>query len=91
MELKIYSIRDSKGEFYHPPFYSRTHAEAERNFAQLTSDDKSMISKYPQDFDLYYLGTFDQNLGKIVSLDTPHHIVKAVNIPSRQDGSQLNA
>lgn len=78
MELRVYSIRDSKGEIFAPPFLKKTHGEAERDFTTLTRDEKSMVYKYPEDFDLWYLGTFDDNSGKFNSLETPQHVLKAV-------------
>lgn len=80
MELKVFTVRDSKAEIYSPPFYSKTHGEAERNFRELANDQKSMVSKYPQDFDLYFLGTYDDSVGKMDILDTPQHVVKAANL-----------
>lgn len=84
MELKMFSIRDAKGEIFHPPFYKKTHGEAERDFAQLVQDDKSMAHKFPEDFDLYYLGTYDDGTGKMIPLDTPQHLQKAVQYLSKQ-------
>lgn len=83
MELKMFSIRDSKGEIFNTPFYSKTHGEAERNFHQLVKDEKSTVSKYPEDFDLYYLGTYDDNTGVTKSLDSPQHVIKAIVIRDR--------
>lgn len=82
MTLKIFSIRDSKGEAFGQPFFQKTHGEAERNFKTLVSDEKSMISKFPEDFDLYYIGEYDDQKGLIKSLDTPQHITKAVALNS---------
>lgn len=84
MQLKIYSIRDSKGEHFKPPFYKHTHGEAERDFTTLCRDEKSTVSQYPDDFDLYYLGIYDDQTGKIASLDTPQHIVKAIQVISKK-------
>lgn len=83
MELKAFSIRDAKGEVFHPPFYKHTHGEAERDFHQTTKDEKSMVNKYPEDYDLYFLGTYDDQTGLFKSLDTPQHIVKAVQLKDR--------
>ena len=83
MLLKLFSIRDSKGEIYNTPFFNRTAGEAERNFKNLVNDEKSQISKYPEDYDLYYLGEYDDLNGKIKSLDTPSHIAKAVNLKDK--------
>lgn len=82
MQQKVYTIRDSKGEFYGAPFTKQTHGEAERTFHQLKKDDKTPIFQYPEDFDLYYIGEFDNLTGKLTGIDTPQHMIKAVNLPS---------
>jgi hypothetical protein len=84
MQTKLYTIRDSKGEFYGPPFTQKTHGEAERSFHTLTNDPKSNVNQYPEDFDLYYLGEYDDISGKIKPNDTPQHIVKAVSVKTAQ-------
>lgn len=77
MQSKMYTIRDSKAEIYGNPFYQKSHGEAERNFKSLTNDGKSTVNQYPEDFDLYYLGIYDDQTGKMETLDTPQHVVKA--------------
>lgn len=77
---KVYSIRDSKTEVFNVPFYKVTHGEAERDFRTLANDEKSRLAQYPEDFDLYFIGEYDDNTGKMNALDTPQHIVKAVNV-----------
>lgn len=84
MQLKIYSIRDGKGEVYNTPFFQKTHGEAERTFRELANDQKSMIFKYPDDYDLYFIGSYDDTTGVIQPLDTPHHITKAVMVQKPQ-------
>lgn len=78
MTQKIYSIRDQKAEYFTQPFFKKTHGEAERDFTMLVNDEKSQINKFPEDFDLYYIGDYDDQTGKMSPLDTPQHIVKAV-------------
>lgn len=78
MRLKVYSIHDQKTGIFNRPFYNHTHGEAERNFSELVRDDKSTISKHPEDYDLYFLGEYDDNAGVFEPLETPHHIVKAI-------------
>jgi hypothetical protein len=80
MQLKVYSLRDSKSEIFNAPFYKHTHGEAERDFKSLVNDEKSMVNKYPEDYDLYHLGEYDDNTGKITPLDTPQHLCKAVQL-----------
>lgn len=80
MQLKVYSIRDSKGQMYNTPFYFHQHGQAERFVKQNLENPESMLSRYPEDFDLYYLGDFDDATGKIEALDTPQHLYKAVDL-----------
>lgn len=92
MRLLAYSVRDSKGEVFSPPFYQKTHGEAERSFNKLVHDDKSMVCQYPDDFDLYHVGEFDDQTGVFKSLESPQHITKAVMmISKRNEAVALNS
>lgn len=80
MNHKVYSVRDSKGEAYLPPFLQKTHGEAERSFKDLANNKDTFIAKYPEDYDLYWLGEFDDQSGKYMPLDTPQHMIKAIQV-----------
>lgn len=80
MLYKAYAIHDAKAEVFNPPFYKHTHGEAERDFTSLARDGKSTVNQYPEDFDLYYVGGYDDNRGIFLPLDTPQHIVKAISV-----------
>lgn len=88
MELKAFSIRDAKAEIFNPPFFTKTHGEAERTFTELVRDEKTMVGKYPDDYDLYFIGSYDDQTGKIKALDTPQHLIKAVQISTRKQNLQ---
>lgn len=79
MIRKAFSIRDSKSEIFHLPYFCATPGEAERNFRQVVNDPQGQINKFPEDYDLYYIGQYDDNTGKFAPLDTPEHIIKAIN------------
>lgn len=80
MLKKVYSVRDAKGDVYNQPFYQNTHGEAERTLVELVKDQRTFVAKYPEDFDLYYLGDFDDKTGMFMPLSTPLHIVKAMQL-----------
>ena len=80
MQLKMYSIRDSKAKAYNQPWFAKSDEEAERNFAFLAKKPDSMISQFPEDYDLFYVGTYDDQTCKIDALETPQHMIKAVNL-----------
>lgn len=78
--LRVYSIRDAKAEVYNQPWFAKTHGEAERNFAQLARDPKSMVGQFPEDYDLYFIGSYNDQTGVIDALETPQHIAKAISL-----------
>jgi len=80
MQLQVFTIRDSKSESFGTPFFQKSKGEAIRTLQELTKEQKSLISKYPEDFDLYYVGQYDDQTGKIQPLDTPQHIEKAISL-----------
>lgn len=63
MTYNVYSILDVKSHLYGPPFYSRHTGEALRNFTELVNDDRSSVSKYPSDFQLVQVATFNDEDG----------------------------
>lgn len=83
MIQKMFSIRDGKAETFYPPFFKPSHGEAERDIRTATNDPKSVLSQYPEDFDLYYLGEFDTNTGKFNAKDTPEHLFKLIQFKTK--------
>lgn len=63
MKPNAYSIQDSKAQQFNLPFFSDNHATAIRTFSQLASDQNSLPGKYPADFSLIFIGTFDSETG----------------------------
>jgi len=61
----MYSIFDSKAEIYKTPFEQVNNAEAMRTFHDLVNDKNTIISKHPEDYDLYNIGTWDNENGKL--------------------------
>lgn len=63
MTYLVFSILDNKSHLFGPPFYSRHTGEALRNFTELVNDDRSTVSKYPADFQLVQVASFDDEDG----------------------------
>lgn len=79
MELTYYSIYDSKALCFSQPFLSINNDVAERSFYDLANDNISQISKFPEDFSLFILGTFNDSTGLIVSSLSPINLGLASN------------
>lgn len=57
--MNRYSILDKKAGTYGTPFFSPTNATAIRSCEEAVSDTDTPYAKYPEDFCLFLLGTFD--------------------------------
>lgn len=78
MQFKMFSVCDTKAQIFHVPFYKQTTTEAERDFSNLVNDERTTISKNPEDFDLFIVGEYDDQTGKVTCPQTPTHLVKGV-------------
>lgn len=70
----IYSVYDQKSKVFGNPFISNNRATAERDFGYACNDVHSQISKWPADFTLYEIGSFEDTTCKI-ELNSPPEIV----------------
>lgn len=61
--LRLYSIYDSKAEQFSPPQVYHNDMLALRAFESMVNDDKMVISSYPEDFSLYYIGNLGDSDG----------------------------
>lgn len=82
--LKLYSIRDSKTEAFNAPFKALTHPEAIRMFQQIMENPETLIAKFPADYALFYVGTFDEQSGRLMSVEQALHLVSALELKQAQ-------
>lgn len=65
---KIYSIKDTKGSFLEP-MIAQNDAVATRNIRGIVNSGKGLLAQYPEDFELWRIGEFDETTGIIVPTD----------------------
>ena len=63
MTQKIYAIYDEKAEAYNAPFPLATDGLAKRSFEMACTNPSTDLYKYPGDFKLYCIATWDDNKG----------------------------
>lgn len=80
MEKPIISVHDKKAETYSAPFYPPSKGVAIREFIDIVNkpDENSLYYKHPDDFDLYYLGDFDDQSAKFTMLDVPELLINGL-------------
>lgn len=71
MIVQYFAIWDKKARSYGQLFPSQTKGSAERSFADNVNQADSMANKYPDDFALYQICEFDDDIGVIVNKYEP--------------------
>lgn len=65
MKIEIYSLKDCVAGNFKMPFYMQNVGVAKRAVRNVLQDVNNDIAKNPTDFDLFKLGTFDDNQGVV--------------------------
>lgn len=65
MKLQAFSVYDSAAKRFAMPFFADTIEVALRMFRALVNSGDSQVSKYPEDYTLFHIGEFDQELGEV--------------------------
>jgi len=66
-KFMMYSVYDSKVNFFHPPMFMRNRGEALRSWEIAANDEKGQISRHPEDFTLFEIGEFDDAEGSLTA------------------------
>lgn len=74
----VYAIYDIKGQCYEQPFCFPHDSAALRLLDQIVLQASSHIAKYPEDFSLYCLGTFDPVSGSF-GCESPRLIISVAD------------
>lgn len=82
--LIIFSIHDSKMETFNRPFCMPAVGAAIRAFQDEVNTAGSEMNKHPEDYALFDLGTFDEDLGILNSNSTPIKISEAKDLIYRE-------
>lgn len=77
MKVRYYSIKDVKANF--GSLYSYVNDEvAKRNYKlALTDTQPNLINQCPEDYELFYVGSFDDSNGRFEFPENPEFICNA--------------
>lgn len=75
--MKLFSVYDTKAQFFLQPFPETSTHAALRGFDVAVNEGKSTFSKFPDDFCLMELAEFDQKTGALIPLTSPNNLGSA--------------
>lgn len=73
--LQMFAIRDLKAVSFMPPYTAPNKGVAIRSFTDAVNDPSSMLSKYPDDFALFHIGSYDPETGVVTPVKTNELVV----------------
>ena len=68
MLRELYSIYDRKTRVYSAPMVMVNDAQAKRAVLSEMRHAESMLGQYPEDYDLYMVGTFDDATAELLAM-----------------------
>jgi len=75
MIYKILAIRDRAADVFGQPIFTASTGAAIRSFGdEINNNNGNNLNKHPEDFDLYYLGTFNDEAGEFDLLKRPEQV-----------------
>lgn len=84
MVQRVFCVYDSAARSYGPPFYATGRGVAFRMFEELVNDGRSSVSKWPKDFSLFELGSYNDETAKFCFLDAPERVCDAMSLKRPQ-------
>ena len=71
MVVHVFTVLDKKSEVYGYPMCFQNAEVAKRQILDEIQKPNSFLGKYPEDFGLYRIASFDDAKGVVVPLDEP--------------------
>ncbi len=74
--IQLYSMQDNAAKNFFPPFPARTHEHAARGFSDaIANRENPLFGQYPDHFDLYHVGTMDEDTGVLEGFERPRMVL----------------
>lgn len=78
MLQKMFTVYDQKAKAYLPPWFMGELGQATRIFSDCCSSKDHQFGVHPEDYELYEVGVFDDNLGTVEPLVVRNHLGNGV-------------
>jgi len=77
--MKLFAVRDVKADSFGNPFTIATVGLAVRSFTDACKQD-SDLRRYPEDYMLYEIGSYDPFTGMVTALQVPKMVASAAGV-----------
>lgn len=84
---ELFAIRDVVAGSFDGVFTFKNNADACRAFCAICSDVGTNYGRYPNDYDLYHVGSFDTATGSLVIVDHPSFLMHGADVAAIRGGA----
>ena len=88
MNLEAYTIYDIKAKTYEPPRFALNENTAKRMFIVLFQNVQSMYNKFPLDYQVFFIGNYNDETAEFNNLDKPTYKYTASDLIGSDDANQ---
>lgn len=81
MKFFLYSLKDTKAGIWLQPMPQRHDTEAQRALVSLMASTDCNVSRFPGDYDLYLIGSFDDTTAMLEAIN-PKHLMSGTTAAS---------
>lgn len=78
--MMIFCVYDRAAKYYGLPMFLRTKGEALRSFMDEANRHGSVIATHPEDFTLFYLGQYDEQIASFGILQLPEPMANGLDV-----------
>lgn len=79
--VKIFSFYDERAQYFHPPFTAQNIVAVARTVhAMAEGNSDAPFIKYPKDFVLYEVGSWDDDIGRVEAVEPPERLQSAYEL-----------
>lgn len=79
MLLQVIVVRDSKADCYGQPQFVPSIGGAVRSFGDEANNEKSPISRHPEDYSLFHIGIYDDSTARMELFNDFRQLALAVD------------
>lgn len=89
MKLELLAVRDAKTEAFMQPFFAQSVGAATREFGDIARDRSHPVGKHPEDYALFWFGSFNALTAEFDLKAQPVQVVLAINLVEGEGALQL--
>lgn len=79
MSQRIYAVKDLAINAFGNPIFVRAQGQAIRSFMDECKNTESMMAKHPADYEMYYIGEYDEETATITPATNIERVARATD------------